>query len=273
MVTINNRIISNWRIVLVHLKTRKKWYIIAGILAFVWHARFALLITGIGITSALYNHGVSRKGWDEISLVFTKGFLASFAPLPNDEEMIEHFQQHKADFEELAKLFNSGKYHKYQIRETTADETVRVRALLDTLDVDNLNYRSELWIENPYAENARERYEKWKEINWKISPVPYGTRDIYFSMRGWRYRSVSNYLQAMVIKEYYYVPQPPRVAAGKLWLPLVHRKSAYSNEAVPSPSTLNRYPQEWLDEGGLNRYPCVYRQIEDQWFISICNAR
>ena len=86
-------------------------------------------------------------------------------------------------------------------------------------------------------------------------------------------------LFGVIWKDYYFFPEVPRVENGVLLGPLsivgkglrgsrFHEKEGVAttqdrDRVLPS---LNSFPPDWKD------FECVYRQIEPQWFIRMCNG-
>jgi hypothetical protein len=77
-------------------------------------------------------------------------------------------------------------------------------------------------------------------------------------------------VQAIVWKDYFYVPVVPKVEQGRLWWP----RSRYTGELDRSArlfASLDDYPSDWLQNRAAAE--CVYRQIEPQWFLRLCASR
>ena len=80
----------------------------------------------------------------------------------------------------------------------------------------------------------------------------------------------SSRVQALVWKDYFYVPVVPRVEQSRLWWP----RSPYSgrlNRSARVFDSLDEYPADWVQ--GRPVAECVYRQIEPQWFLTLCANR
>ena len=81
-------------------------------------------------------------------------------------------------------------------------------------------------------------------------------------------------------KDYHFFPEAPRIENGILLGALqtagsgAHGAVFHEKEGVATVHqftarvlpTLNRLPRKWQD------YECVYRRIEPQWFIGMCNG-
>ncbi|MFH2046160.1 MAG: hypothetical protein ABIK92_13540 [Pseudomonadota bacterium] len=224
-------------------------------------------------------------------LVFAFGlyyFLWEFNPLVSDEEMIAHFRAHRAEFEELVRRYREyprppDKDHSFWYREGDTPELMR-RA-----GVARLARLIPAWFPNPYSVEASKRFReaitsgtarklglfnKYGTIG--ISPVSQKSPLIQGNSN--QYHLITP-LRGAIWKTYAHIPEIPRIEDGELlWpltivgkgAPLTYYKeidgvpvSQIRKRVLPS---LNKFPEQWRD------YECVYRQIETQWFIRMCNG-
>lgn len=193
--------------------------------------------------------------------------------LPTDEEMIEHFQKHRADFEHLAKLYRedmsigadeftmsqtmsymkNGRLVQISNHKKNAAEDVMKR-----INVYALYDDGELWFPpDPYSEEAKQyrkdfHYKFWSEQGRRLVGVNfyYGHAPVI--------RFENN---EYVVKKYYYTPFPPHIKHNTkygdlLYFPDGNWLRLYDN--------LNNYPPT------LEKLTCVCKQIEPQWFIKMC---
>lgn len=65
-------------------------------------------------------------------------------------------------------------------------------------------------------------------------------------------------------KDYYFFPEAPRIENDDMLGP-VNTKGEFSFRSRVLP-LLNRLPTHWKD------FECVYRQIESQWSLRMCNG-
>lgn len=204
-------------------------------------------------------------------------------PLARDEQMIENFMTHRADFIEVVH-----RYRNYQrspdkdasswYKEGDTQELYK-RAMIVDIDAQGI------WLPNPYsAETAKRKYglvgfeynRKYGAL--RISPTCPSCA-AHPDQRGDLDHRRNTLLFGTIWKDYYFFPEVPRVESGKLLWPLsvvgkgfpgaqFHEKEGVATiqkkeRVLPS---LNRLPSHWQES------ECVYRQIEPQWFIRMCNG-
>lgn len=217
----------------------------------------------IKIQSQLTQHG--NKLWLLLILVFIVLFaylLLTRNPLPSDEEFIAQFQAHRADFEELVRRYRHfepgpDKSHNLWQKQGNTQE-ILLRA-----GIRRINYSTPVWFPNPYLlETAR----KVKELREKSGSIAishkYGALRIKPAPRE-QYRAYDiQYVK--VWKDLYFFPEVPRIENGEMLGPLdSDGKYSFRSRVFPS---LNHYPDNW------KRFECVYRPIEPQWFMRMCNG-
>lgn len=210
-------------------------------------------------------------------------------PLPRDEQMIEHFQLHRVDFEEAVR-----RYREYP--RTPEKDTSLWFKQGDTLEVfkragiDHINYLIPTWMPNPYTVETAilsDRvvdelggaaiFPKYNSLG--ITPATTPRIDHPNTMDDSGYRRFS-FRFGHLWKRYYFTPEAPHVENGEMLWPLqtvgkgfpgatFHDREGVATSQSSSQvfSTLNRFPKGW---NGVN---CIYRQIEPQWFLQICAGR
>ena len=213
-------------------------------------------------------------------------YLLVWNPLPSDEEMIANFRAHRADFVEAVR-----RYREYPADYTPwdwykEDDTLE---LFNRAGIDHIQHSSVVWLPDPYAVETAVKvrrellgakdyslFDRYGAL--RIQPAT--TPRIDHPDRGDTSRHYHGSLLFGVIwKDYYFFPEAPRIENGLMLGPLgivgrggpgsrFHEKegvaTVQSKERVlPS---LNRLPRKWQD------YECVYRRIEPQWFIRMCNG-
>jgi len=213
--------------------------------------------------------------------------LLIWNPLPSDEEMIANFKAHRADFVEAVR-----RYREYPADNTPWDwyKEGDTLELFNRAGIDNIAHGFGVWYPDPYAvATAVRRERKRREL------PPFAAFDKYGDLRiqpattpriehpdrsdtSRHYRG--SLLFGVIWKEYYFFPEVPRIENGILLGPLqttyreehgavFHEKEGvatihqFTARVLP---TLNRLPRKWQD------YECVYRRIESQWFIGMCNG-
>ena len=190
-------------------------------------------------------------------------FLAIWYPLPSDEEMIEHFQEHREGFEALVQRYRNfevgldGFHSKWKSEEGT-------ELMLKRAKVWHVGHVAPIWYPNPYSlksANAVYAQSLDKQDSYALF-YKYGSLTVNVEPRK-EYRA-TNLFYIKIWKNFIYFPEIPRIENEKLLLPF-NTKGAISGEDRVL-LTLNKLPNNWKD------YECVFRQIEPQWFIRMCNG-
>jgi len=207
------------------------------------------------------------------------------APLPTDEEMIAHFQEHRAEFEELVRRNRTFAQREHWPELKWPDQEEGTLQLRQQVGVATVNYLSLLdWLPAPYSLATAQRVKsmkdecaqdvkQWRELDGEKKNLPppkcrllgyqYGVlvftpklpNNAYYA-GSWRYVAVK--------KEYVHFPEPPRIEQGYLRGPIQEDgQYGYKKRAA---SSLNYYPFGWKE------YECVYRPIDAHWFITLCNG-
>ena len=184
--------------------------------------------------------------------------------LPSDAEMIAHFQARRQEFGELVRLYQADKRRvwRYEKGNLQPFETDEYKALLKRAGIRHLSGDGALWLPDPYSSQAAQKAR---------------AMDVFHA---YAYHGIGLYVENMttslrvggsVWKEYFYVPVVPMVEKGRLWWPR-SRHSGDLNRSARVFDSLDDYPAEWLSDSPLRRRECVYRQIELQWFLSLCHS-
>lgn len=204
----------------------------------------------------------------KVALVATLGILLYLymqsVPLPRDEEMIEHFQAHRADFEELVhryRTFDPGpnKDHSVLWKEQGDTPELMKRAGIAYISDTTLSF----WLKDPYTlETARQVEELLDSSKGFMSRRRYKALGITLAASN-RHRSPS-IRHGVIWKDIYYFPEPPRIEGGYLLGPLNTKgEYEYKYRVV---SSLNYYPSNW------KAFESVFRPIEPQWFIHLSKS-
>lgn len=213
-------------------------------------------------------------------------------PLPSDEEMIEHFQTHRADFEEAVR-----RYREYPVEEGKDSslwfkegDTLEVFERAGIYDIDEAY--SIIWLPNPYTvetairaeELAREKralglgpawLRGYTALSIRPTKIP-RTEQSTYERDGFSRVSL---VWGSYWKNYMYFPEPPRVENGQLiWAyqtvgkglvgSQFHEKEGVATSTIKKrvEPSLNYMPSKW------KRGECIYRQIEARWFLAMCNG-
>lgn len=214
-----------------------------------------------------------RRGWLIGAIVAMVVVIATFAwrqisinPLPNDEEMIAHFKAHRAELEAVVESY----------REYTAPQddpgrywgdTPEAQALLNGAGIRYVNNVGALWFPDPYSgETAKQAQVLRKNMGKRVFDLYPKYSSLYVSPADQRYyRKSLRYLTDFAIwKDFYHIPEVPKIENGKLWYPVDVDGKLKSGRRIFT--SLNDYPPEW------KRGECVFRQLEAHWFIQMCRA-
>ncbi|MGD9172402.1 MAG: hypothetical protein PVI97_20470 [Candidatus Thiodiazotropha sp.] len=184
-------------------------------------------------------------------------------PLPSDEEMIEHFRLHRNDIEELVRRY----------RNYSTDPKVDHSMWFKEGDTQKIMWRAGVeeiwhsayspWLPNPYSiETAESIMQQIRNVRGHGLFTKYGGLVLKLLPRDY-YRSVNlKYLH--IWKDFYNIPEAPRIEKGELLWPFDHNGEYSVRRRIIS--SLDQFPGNWKD------YECVYRQIETHWFLRLCNG-
>lgn len=210
-------------------------------------------------------------------------------PLPSDEAMIENFTAHRADFVEAVRRYRD--YPRPPDKDTSLwykeDDTLEVykRAGIDDIDARGR------WLPDTYSVKTAKRAHGLVGFEYthkygalRITPATTPLID-HPDQTDHRRHYRNTLIFGVIWKDYYFFPEVPRVENGELLEPLsivtgkfpgaellgyqFHEKEGvatiqHRDRVLPS---LNRLPSHWKG------FECVYRQIEPQWFLRMCNGR
>lgn len=206
-----------------------------------------------------------RLKWAAVSVCLLAAAYYTFFvnPLASDEEMIAHFNAHRADIEALVRS--------YREWEPTPGEKViwshkpETERLLERVGVWTVGNIAPVWFPDPYSIEGAAHFEA---LLREGTPEGYfrrwGTIDV--RLRGTQYArsSIVRYPKgAGLFKRFVYYPVVPRIANGVLLYPFPYGKEGQGDRLIAS---LNAFPPDWkVGE-------CVLRQLEPQWFIQMCRA-
>jgi len=244
----------------------KSWFIIFAIFALL---QFFLPVIFHSFLCIL-KYGFSLEALEEIGGAAKRYVVFLTVRMASDDEMIANFKSHREDFQRLTQLYLTEGYgntlRAFEWGSGVSSETL---LLLERTGVEQIDGTSTggLWLPDPYSvETAKLAGEQ--EIP---EGNPYETLIFEFA-DSFRYQTPSfRYLE--VTRGLTYFPVQPRIENGELLWP-VGLDGNYRRRA-PVLSSLNVYPDIWKRDRSENscKYPCVYRQIEPQWFIKMCRAQ
>ncbi|MBL8495231.1 MAG: hypothetical protein JNM37_13410 [Rhodocyclaceae bacterium] len=184
-------------------------------------------------------------------------------PLASDEEMIAHFNAHRAEIEALVKS--------YREWEPTPGENViwnhkpETKRLLERAGVWAVSDIAPIWFDDPYSIEGAARFDVLLRAG---TPQGYfrkiGTIEVLLLGKEYARSSFFRYPKgAGLFKRFVYYPVRPRVENGLLLHPFHFGRQGEGDRVFDS---LNAFPPDWkVGE-------CVLRKLEPQWFIQMCRA-
>ena len=186
--------------------------------------------------------------------------------LPSDDKMIAHFYAHRDELEEVVRRYRSLEVPREMSITTTWLKEEGAQELLHKAGIDRIAAGVPLWLPNPYTlETGKKRIAMSQDTRRTYSIFnKYGSLLIKMSPRR-QYRSV-NWPRAVVVwKEYFHVPENPRIEDG--WLLGQFDEKGAPNLRRRVVSSTNHFPLVWGSFG------CVLRPIEPHWFLRLCSGR
>lgn len=221
-------------------------------------------------------------------------------PLPSDETLIKHFNEHRAEFEQLMKGVRN-----YRLQVPPYIDTPEGKALSERLKIYAADGAGPMvWFPDPYSEKiarlrgqyyghsvknvvrrtSQEQVDYWKHnvpelfegaapitMPWQIDrlagPVRMGVGTI--RQRALFVNTASRLATRLnpIYKAYWHFPQQPRVENGRLLVPdydLQDRPVTPGGYRVYG--SLDTYPPAWKPG------ECVLKRIDAHWFIAMCQG-
>lgn len=241
-------------------------FLLAGVLP--WAA--VVLVTAglsrlVGAMAEARGRSARRWGWGAAVLLtaFDVWWLWFDCGLQSDAKMIRHFQAHRSDFEAIIEHYRDpNNPEKGSVKWDNPD----IKALLERAGVKRVIGSPLSWLPNPYdIETGKKEYELIRS-----GKIPRQYNGVLVEMRdeGWLFGRYAKYTlrYTFVGKSYFYIPQVPKLEGNVLWSPVDERGKSSSLGRVLT--TLDYYPPNWSQTD-----PCVYRQLEPQWFIKMCRRQ
>jgi hypothetical protein len=264
----------------------------------VWTIPFGLL-TGFGAMVLVFPGSESAKKLHWSVELIVVGLFVWWGwfhnPLPSDKEMIDHFNAHRAEFEQLVKGYRDFRQSSVFYEKSSPE----VMALTSKLGVCCLHDFGDEWVPYPYSERAarfregrisrsadpkiRPRLatpEDWqREMPELFEGVPPIT-DLSHLKRQIAYVVVKpgtignpdeRYILRLgltrggIYKAYWHFPQAPRIQDQRLAEPTQTRDGKPTiklRERVFD--SLDTFPFHWSDN------ECLLRSIAPQWFLAMC---
>ncbi|MFH1117180.1 MAG: hypothetical protein V1792_24950 [Pseudomonadota bacterium] len=195
-----------------------------------------------------------------IAIIFVSKYdvwIACMRNLPSDEEMIANFHKHRAEFEQLAKIY----------REDLAvptDEggclrpTPHIEALMERINVSWICGDQVVWIPpDPYSKD-----EAFQSKHSSLTAKWFSPERREFSGVIFRYahgKKIRFWYGERVDKRYYYFPFAPRIHNGTLIVPATLLPCIWGGVF----QTLNTYPPHF------KTYDYAYKKIAPNWYIQM----
>jgi hypothetical protein len=183
-------------------------------------------------------------------------------PLPSDEQMIEHFQKHRSDIEELVR-----RYRSYSTEPDVDHSTwFRKGDTMDIMEQARIDWLAHgaIWLPNPYSiESAKLIKDDIKHGEGNMLFNKYG--GLMVSLLPRKYYSKFHLRYLKIWKDIYFIPEVPRIEDDELLWPFNTRGKYTARRRILS--SLNGFPENW------KAHECVFKQIETHWFLRLCNGR
>lgn len=197
------------------------------------------------------------------ALAFGYWLLFVRNPLPSDESIIEHFNKHKADFEEVVRRYRE--YPRPPNTDTSMwfedGDTLEVYDRAGIARVSTIDYSP--WLPQPYSPKTAEQLkESLASGTYRTLKHKYAALSISLSPKDKYYAITLNH--SMIWKNIVFIPEPPRIKNNYLYWPVNSAGRFSTKDRVLD--SLNNYPEDWSD------FECVYKRIDVNWFISMCNG-
>jgi hypothetical protein len=196
-----------------------------------------------------------------IVFAFVVWFVLFFNPLPNDEELIAHFNAHRSDIEALVKSYRD--YHGVGGRPWERNpETLELKR---KAGVERVHQVGALWLPNPYLPETDALIERTiRSGSGRCFFRRYGSLEIEIDVNRYFRKSLRYPGAYFISKSLFFYPEAPRIENG--WLLAPARKDGNIELHLRVVPSLDSYPPEW------KKGECVVRRLEAQWFIHMCRA-
>lgn len=209
-----------------------------------------------------------RIFWSVMGLLLV-GFLywAHYNPLLTDEEMIAHFNAHRADLEALVTSYREYNKPTYS-NVPNWHKLPETMALMEKAGVTRVKKLGPAWHPDPYSVEAAKKFIQDIKTGSLPSLRPY--RTVGFWLQDPRRENdlafvLGSFGFQVIFKDLVHIPVIPRIEKGMLWFGIDPYKGILDEGRRIFP-TLNEYPPGW------KKGECVLRQIAPQWFIRLCIA-
>lgn len=243
-----------------------------SVLPWIWKATILLLTVALYFMAKNFKANstyAKRLEWLVFSMCL--GVISSFIlwklivlPLPTDEYMTEHFNNHRQEFDTLAKAYRES--HLLQDPRAQWDDAEEIQEAMRKTGIWYLTSKSGMeWHENPYSLAAAQDFDRRRQNGSVDTARNRSRKGVIFELNNGQ--SISFREGAQVSKSYLHIPQIPKIENGRLLYPVNASKSKYAKQRyIALKSSLNYYPDNW--ENG----ECFIKPLDVQWFIELCKS-
>ena len=225
-----------------------------------------------------------------VGLIAIYYLLWIWNPLPSDEEMIDNFKEHRNEFIEVVHRYRSYPHTEKNNSAYWYKEGDTLK-LFKRAKIDNISDFG-CWLPSPYSIKTAIKYHVMllseqgykSDLLYRCGAVviqPATTPRIeHPNVSDTRRHYRNTIIFGAIWKEYVFFPEIPRIDDSILLGPMsivgkgFHGSTFHEAEGVATKQdmfrvfpSLNHLPNNWKG------FECVYRQIEAQWFIRMCNGR
>lgn len=248
----------------------------------------------------------SPKFW--IYLVFVTTPISIFVwwhwfhnSLPNDAEMLRHFSDHRAGYEQLVQGYLNYRPSRTLPASVAYEQIPEVKALMRELEIYHIvgaQGASGSWYPNPYSHKTVQTLRSLHArpinqlpTNEEIMKTLRVELPILFEQAQMPLRDIGDisrvttpmhlqpgseqqpddrlplkYYPTRLHKGYYYFPQPPKLENGHVMVPSINSRDPGYRLGQRVFESLDDYPANWA------KGECVLKRINLHWFISMCRT-
>ena len=193
-----------------------------------------------------------------------------YNPLVSDKKMIEHFNLHREEFEEIVRRYRYFEVGSGVDASVAWLEEEGTKKLMEAVSIYRIAQLAPDWIPAPYAMDAEREYQKLKTGKRYYSEFKrmYGTLALrfFYGSRSENEARKTTFIYGTIWKEYAFYPEAPRVVNNRLYWPDYATRARHQPE-IRVLSSLDYIPDNWMP------YECVYRRLRLHWFLRMCNGR
>jgi hypothetical protein len=186
--------------------------------------------------------------------------------LASDQEMIEHFNAHRGEFDELIQTYLE--YGGKRLEWSQRPDVIELKFKTGVLSVGNgIGY----WFDDPYSlEAARNLKQMRDDKAWSQNHF---RKPVIITMAERRTHFAIFWLNGGVNwKDYYYFPVDPSVEKGRIKMPRELKPSEFHSELGALVANSTDFMYWWKSEKDSAK-SCVMRNITPRWYIERCRGR